>query len=262
LADLYRNAGCSYVLALSGMHLAVLASLIAFLLKKPLGLRAAAIGGGIIIVLYVFIVGSQPSLNRAALMYLLGVFALLGALPKKPLLLLCMAFLIQIVVSPQSGRSLSFILSYLALGGILSVGEAFSDLFRGKAPAALLQPLSASLGAFLATAAVSAFFFGVLRPVGIITGLILVPLTTVFMIASMAWLALNFISPFLSGFLSPLLSLLYALMEKTTALASLVPGVSLKQPVLVLILSLAFSAFVVWFDMRRRASKNRLSSFA
>jgi len=85
LAAMYRNSGLSYILALSGMHLAILAALITFLLKKPLGLKASAICGAAIILLYCFLVGSMPSLNRAAMMYILGVLTVIGALPKKPM---------------------------------------------------------------------------------------------------------------------------------------------------------------------------------
>ncbi|MDR0583976.1 MAG: ComEC/Rec2 family competence protein [Treponema sp.] len=262
LAALYRDAGCSYVLALSGMHLAVLAGIIALLLKKPLGPRPAAIAGALIIILYCFIVGPLPSLTRAALMYLLGALAVLGALNRDALSLLCMAFLVQIVVSPQSGFSLSFVLSYLALAGILSAGESLNGIFRGKAPAFLLGPLSASAGAFLATAGVTACFFGTLRPVGIITGLVLVPLTTAFMIGSLACLALGLVSPFLAGFLNPALSLLYVLMEKTVSLAGRFPGLVPGSPPLVIALSLALWLFLIYFEHRLRITKNRLPAFA
>ena len=262
LTTLYRNAGCSYVLALSGMHLAVLASLIALLLKKPLGLKAAAVTGAFIIILYCFIVGPMPSLNRAALMYLLGVLAVLGAFPKEPMTLLCLSFMIQIIISPRSGYSISFILSYLALAGILIIGEALFSLFAGKAPSGLLQPLCASLGAFLATAGITAFFFGILRPVGIVTGLVLVPLTTVFMIGSLAWLVLNFAFPPLSGFLTLTLTFLYRLMEKTVSLASGAPGINASRPLVIIILSLVLSLFILWFESRRYASANRLLPFS
>jgi competence protein ComEC len=262
LAALYRDAGCSYVLALSGMHLAVLAGIIALLLKKPLGPRLAAVAGALIIILYCFIIGPLPSLTRAALMYLLGVLAILGALKRDALSLLCMAFLVQIVISPQSGYSLSFVLSYLALAGILTAGEALNFAFKGKAPACLLGPLSASLGAFLATAGVTACFFGTLRPAGIITGLVLVPLTTVFMIGSMAYLALGLVSPFLAGFLNPALSLLYMLMEKTVSLAGRLPGLVPKSPPLAIALSLALWLFLIYFEHRRRTAKNHLPAFS
>jgi competence protein ComEC len=261
IAALYRDSGCSHILALSGMHLAVLVGLISFLLKKPLGLRLAAICGALIILAYCYIVGPLPSLNRAALMYLLGVMAILGMLKKDPLLLLCMAFLIQIAVTPRAGLSLSFILSYLALAGILVIGESLNGIFRGKIPAVLLLSLSASVGAFLATAGVTAWFFGILRPVGIVASLILTPLTTVFMVGSMAWLALNLLAPSLSPLLSYPLSLLYQIMERTAFVAARMPGIK-APPWLVLTLSLLCIALILWFDIRRRLTANRVEPFA
>ncbi|MDR0315960.1 MAG: ComEC/Rec2 family competence protein [Treponema sp.] len=260
LALQYRNAGCSYILALSGMHLVVLASIITFILKRPLGLRAAAITGGIIIILYCFIVGPMPSLIRAVLMYLIGVLAVLGALRREPLSLLGMAFLLQIIFSPASGYSLGFILSYLALTGILLIGESLNSLFKGTVPAFLLQSLSASIGAFLATAGASAWFFTVLHPVCILASLVMVPLTTVFMIASLVWLGLDLISPLLSRFASQPLSLLYTLMEKTVSISGAVPGIS-ANPHAAIWLSLGLSLFLVWFEHKRRIARNQLARF-
>jgi competence protein ComEC len=261
IAALYRDSGCSHILALSGMHLAVLVGLISFLLKRPLGLRLAAICGALIIIAYCYIVGPLPSLNRAALMYLLGVIAVLGMLRKEPLLLLCMAFLIQIAITPRAGLSLSFILSYLALAGILVMGESLNGIFKGKIPAVLLLSISASVGAFLATAGVTAWFFGVLRPVGIFASLILTPLTTLFMIGSMAWLALNLLAPSLSPLLSYPLYLLYRLMERTAFVAAKMPGIS-AAPWLVLTLSLLCIALILWFDYRHRLTASHVEPFA
>ena len=261
LAGLYRNAGCSYVLALSGMHLAVLVAAVSFLLKKPLGLRPAAIAGACIIVAYCFIVGPLPSLTRAALMYLLGVFAVLGMLRRDPLLLLSMAFLIQLTVTPQAGFSISFILSYLALAGIVVIGAMLVNIFRGLVPHVLLQPVSASLGAFIATAVVITLLFNDLRPAGIIAGLVVIPLTTVFMVGSMIWLGLDLIRPFLSSLVATPLSLLYRLMEQTVYLAGFIPGIS-ANPFLVLALSLLAVALLVWLDCRRRRAAGHLEPFA
>jgi competence protein ComEC len=260
LAVQYRNAGCSFILALSGMHLAVLASLIALLLKKPLGIKAAAVTGALIIILYCFIVGPMPSLNRAALMYLLGVLAVLGTFPKEPLSLLGLSFLIQIAISPGSGNSISFILSYLALAGILIIGQPLYSLLSGKAPDFLLQPLTASCGAFLATAGVTGFAFGVLAPIGIIAGLVLVPLTTAFMIGSMVWLVLDMVS--ISFILNMPLSLVYQLMEKTVSLASRVPRISAVTPSIILALSLVLSALILWLRYRRLTALLNLRPFS
>jgi competence protein ComEC len=256
----YRSAGCSFILALSGMHLAVLAALISFLLKKPFGLRPAAIAGGLIIIAYCLLVGPLPSLYRAALMYILGVIAVLGMLKKEPLSLLCTAFIIQLVVTPQAGKSLSFILSYSALAGILIIGGMINRIFKGKIPDFFLLSISASLGAFIATAGISAFVFSTLRPVGLIAGLILAPLTMMFMICSIAWLFLDLISPVVSSVLHWPLALLYTLQDKTSSLAGYVPGFE-ANPHLILWLSVALTALMAWFDFRRKATGNRLEPF-
>jgi competence protein ComEC len=262
LAGRYQRAGSSHILALSGMHLAIISALIAFFLRRPLGLKAAAVLGALFIFFYVFLVGPQPSLIRSAVMYLLGTLAVLGALPKSPGILLGLSFLVQISLWPDSGLSISFILSYLALGGILTVGAALDKMLRGKIPEILLQPLSASLGAFLATAGVTAFFFGTLRPAGIGAGLIIVPLTTIFMILSLAWLALGLFFPPLAALLGRGLSLLYGLMDSLISLAAEVPGIPASRPFWILGLSLGFSVLVIWFGNFYGAQKRRVPSFA
>ena len=262
LTAMFRESGTAYLLALSGMHLAIIISIISFLLKKPLGIKGAAIAGAVIISLYCLVVGPMPSLDRSALMYLLGVLAVLGALPKEPLSLLGMAFLIQIAVSPKAGHSIAFTLSYMALAGILIVGEAVNTLLAGKAPAFICRSLCASIGAFLATASITAYFFGALRPIGIIVSLVLIPLITVFMAAALVWLALNFISPSLSGLLDLPLTLLYRAMEKSVSIGGAVPGIITSKYVLVLAVAVVISLFIVWLGFRRKQTANRLLCFS
>jgi competence protein ComEC len=262
LAASYRDAGCSHVLALSGMHLAVVSAVIAFLLRKPLGLKAAAILGAVFILLYAGLVGPLPSLERAVLMYLLGTLAVLGAFPRRPAVLLALAFVIQICRSPASGTSLSFILSYLALAGILVLGGPLHGLFRGIAPEVLSRPLSASIGAFIATAGITAAVFGVLRPVGILAGLAILPLTTVFMIFALACLAAAFLLPPLAAPLGTVLSLLYGVLSRIAGLAGGVPGIGVSNPLAVLAASLLVSAALLLAWKRRSEKGNRIAPFA
>jgi competence protein ComEC len=262
LGPAYRRAGCSHVLALSGMHLAIISSVIAVLLKRPLGLKGAAVTGGFFILGYVFLVGQQPSLERAAIMYVLGALAVLGTLPGKPILLLGMAFIIQLVFRPASGNSLSFIFSYLALGGILLIGGALRDLFRGYLPAAPAASLSASLGAFIAAQTVGAASFGELYPVGIIAGLGVVPVITLFMIASIIWLVFGLLFPPLAVPVGIILSMLYDIQERLVAFASRIPVLAAGSPLPVLGFSLAASALILFLRKRRMEMRNRLAPFA
>ena len=259
LAALYKDSGCSYILALSGMHLAVIAGLIAFLLKRPLGLKKSAVTGAVIICLYCFLVGPMPSLNRAALMYLLTVAAILGALPKRPMSILALSFLIQIVLTPQAGNSISFILSYLALAGIFVIGQPLHSLASGKVPDFILRPFTASIGAFMATAGVTCFVFGKIAPFGVAASLALIPLTTLFMTGSMIWLLLDIFS--LSGFLNLPLSLLYRLMEKIVSLSGSVPVFAPANPAIISAFSLIMLLLIATLEYKRRRALFRLQPF-
>jgi competence protein ComEC len=269
----YREAGISHVLALSGMHLAVLSGIIAFLFRRILGPKGAAVVGALFIGGYVFLVGSQPSLDRAAIMYLLGALAIVISLARNPGSLLNAAFLIQIALRPESGLSVSFMLSYLALWGILHLGLALTGLLRGRIPPALCEGLSASLGAFAATAAISAANFGILQPTGILSGLVVVPVTTLFMILSMGYLALDPVLPFLARPLGMGLSLLYKALDLLVGLSARAPGIVVGTPpasgglveterwLPVAVLSLLLGVLLFLLARRRTLRAGRLSPF-
>jgi competence protein ComEC len=265
LARSYRDAGISHVLALSGMHLAVFSALIALIFKPLLGRRKAAVLGVLFILAYVFLVGSLPSLDRAVIMYLLGALAVVFSLTRNPASILNLAFLIQILIWPESGMAISFILSYLALWGILHIGLKTAELCRGRIPPFLLDPLAASLGAFIATASVSAAGFGMLRPAGILAGLVVVPLTTLFMVLSLGYLALDLALPFLARYLGMALSLLYRVLEALTPLSARFPGIVLEDPgktfgfgAGTLVLSVLLAVLIFALAERRRFALSRI----
>ncbi|MDR0452091.1 MAG: ComEC/Rec2 family competence protein [Treponema sp.] len=261
LAQSYKNAGCAHVLALSGMHLAIVSAILAFFLRKPLGLRAAAVTGALFIIAYVFLVGVQPSLARSAIMYILGALSLLGAFPRKASFLLASAFLLQLLIWPSSGDSLSFILSYLALAGILFTGEALHGLFRGALPELLSQPLSASIGAFAATSPVTAAFFGLVQVSGVFAGLVIVPLTTLFMLASMAEPFLSLV-PVLGEAADRALSLLYLALESLVGAAARIPPLRISAALPVIFLSALAACAAHLLGSRLAARRNRLDPFS
>jgi len=257
----FRNSGCSHILALSGMHLAILSGVLVFLVRRPLGIRWASLLGAVFIVFYVFVAGSQPSLVRAAIMFLIGTFALWGFLKTNALSLLGMAFIIQLVFQSQTGISLSFILSYLALFGILTLGETIRSLFRGRLPEVLSGVLSASLGAFIVTSPVVAFFFDSLRPIGILAGLVLAPISSLFMVLSLAALAASFLPFPLWNFLDFVLTWVYRFLEFLVSLAGQAPGLSVSGPAPVLIFTVLLWLLVLFIQKRDKAYRNSVASF-
>jgi competence protein ComEC len=260
LARSFRDAGLAHILALSGMHLAFLSALLAFSLKKPLGKKGAILAGLVFIILYVFLVGPQPSLIRAAIMYILGSCLFLAGMGVRPLILLGISFLIQILLDPPSARSLSFILSYLALGGILLLGNTLDSLFRGLLPPWLAGGLAPSLGAFLATAPAAAACFGILRPAGIVVGLIAAPLSGVFMAFSLGALVLEHI-PGPAFLFDRILVLLQLILQRTVSAFS--RGLAFKAAPLAVCLGLPPVLLLLFFLAdRRNRYRNSLAPFA
>jgi len=257
----FRNSGVAYILALSGMHLAIISAVLAFLLRRPLGIRWASLVGAVFIIAYVFVAGSQPSLVRAAIMYLTGTFALWGFLKKNTLSVLSMAFILQLAFQSETGISLSFILSYLAMAGILILGPALRDLFRGRLPEILSETLSVSLGAFIATSPVVAVFFGSLRPIGILAGLLIVPLTTLFMVLSLIALVAAFLPLPLWDVLNLTLTWIYRFMEYIVLTAGRVPGFSVSNSAPVLITTILLSLLILYIQKKDQAYRNNIASF-
>jgi competence protein ComEC len=257
----FINSGCAHVLALSGMHLAIISSLLAFLLRKPFGLRIASLIGALFIISYVFIVGSQPSLVRAAIMYLIGCFAVWGLLKRESLSLLCMAFIIQLLIQGESGVSLSFILSYLALFGILTLGQDLSELLKGRLPSLLNKSISVSLAAFIVTAPVVTLYFGILRPIGIIASLLVAPISSVFIIFALAALVSGFL-PFPLWFvLDLILSFIYRILNFLVSAAGRIPGIQISNSFAVLIFSILFWLLVLFLKRKDSQYRNSIASF-
>ena len=109
LKDAALNCGCAHVLALSGMHLSVLASLCAALFGKRKGAKVLS---GIVIAAFVFIAGPRPSLVRAAIMFFLG--KRFTAKQK-----VVMAFFIQSLLLPFSMLDIGCCYGYVSVFAII-----------------------------------------------------------------------------------------------------------------------------------------------
>ncbi|AEF81905.1 ComEC/Rec2-like protein [Leadbettera azotonutricia ZAS-9] len=257
----FAYAGCSHVLSLSGMHLALLSGLVAFFLRRILGLKPAMIVGAVFILFYVWLAGGQASLVRSAIMYFLGAACVWGFLKRDALNLLCLAFIIQLLFQSGAGSSVSFILSYLSLAGILTLGETLHECFKGSIPEIIGAGLSASIGAFIATSAVVSLFFGELRPVGIIAGLIIVPLSSLFMIMALGILIIVNIIPLLFSPLNAVLTLVYRLIEYAVAYAGKVPGLAAPNPWPVLALSIIMAGLIYFVQYKASAYRSAIAPF-
>lgn len=259
LASDFKNTGLSHILALSGMHLSLL-SLVAVRFGKRIGGKRLSVRLSLIAILFfVWFAGFSPSLSRALLMALM--LMALGRLGFAPdiLQVLALTAWIQLMWNPLDAQSVAFMLSYGALAGILTFGEAMVDAIPARFRTPVGKSLCASVGAQFMTSPMTAVVFGVLAPIGIVASCAASPLSSVFMVAGMALVAVSAVIPPLSDVCGSILNVLYGVTANSVRMFSAFPPLSITTlPVTIaaciLPLAAGFFAIVLDLSVRKRRS--------
>lgn len=270
LVGKFRDAGVSHVLALSGMHLGILAGLVLVIGKPFLGFGKAYLLTIPFLCIYIWIVGARPSMLRAGTMYLLLSVRAVGARRPDSLSVLAAALIIVSLIDPLSISTLSFQLSFLALFGIITVGSMLADFFSSYFSKYLGLPLSMSIGAQIATAPIAAFRFGVLHPIGIVTSVVISPLIAIYLWSGMVFL----LTSLLRGLTGPIQIIMimgdcaWFIMDQTRRVIvsavlyfAQVPGIVVGPTAAWFVLSI-FAGFLIWrryLEIRAKRFGFRLS---
>lgn len=219
----FRRSGAMHILALSGMHLAILALLFQTILETVLSKGLSGIVTATVLLAYTWIVGPLPSLLRADLAYLLTLAMQFRNPGLNAFDRLVLVIPLAQVVCPGQVEEVGFILSLSSLSGIVLFSETWSRIFSRWLPVVVSRALGASIGAFLVSAPLSLYYFGSVYPVGILASAPLALLTTLFM-WNLLLLLLLVPVPVVGTLLIRLSELFFRLLEGITVAASRVPG--------------------------------------
>lgn len=225
-SNAFRLAGLSHILALSGMHVSIFSTLTEKSFFKILGKNKTNFLSLIIVLLFVWFAGIAPSLTRAMISTIIIFIAAKLNLKLKILDILCLSFLIQLSLYPQDSSSISFILSYLALFGILTVGTYIKPFLTNFLGTTLSSSLSSSIGAVLVTIPVCAVIWGYITPIGIISTIFISPLVTFFLIFGLISVIICLIFPFFTYPLGTILQIVYYLIDNVATLFAKVPPIN------------------------------------
>lgn len=219
----FRLAGLSHILALSGMHVSIFSNLTEKSFIRILGKNKTQILSLFSVLLFVWFAGISPSLSRALISTIILFLATKFGIKIQILDVLCLSFLVQLVIFPLDSMSVSFILSYLALFGILTIGKFINSFLIRFLGTGLSSSLSASIGAVLITSPVSAIIWGYVTPIGIISTIFVSPLVTFFLIFGLISVIICLIFPFFTYPLGTILQIVYYVIENVATFFAKVP---------------------------------------
>ena len=180
----FQRSGIRHVVAVSGLHVSILFSVI--LLATVGNRQLMALVGFPMLVLFAAVAGLSPSVVRACIMQGLMILAILWDREYDPPTALSAAVLVMLFLNPNTLRSVSFQLSVGCLIGILLFAEPLYRWIldhkcmqykkkRGKKSKLvhfLATSLSISVSASVVTTPLSAWHFGTVSLIGAVTNLL------------------------------------------------------------------------------------------
>lgn len=173
----FRTTGLTHLLAVSGANLVLLLASLLWIASR-LGVlgwwrRGVALVG---VLAFVVLCRAEPSVLRAAAMGLVGLAALGWAGPRQGLRYLSAGIIGLVVIDPWLSRSIGFVLSVLASGGIILFGPVWTRQLTAWLPRWLAEAVTVPVAAQLATQPVVTAISGQVSVVGLFANLVAAPL--------------------------------------------------------------------------------------
>ena len=172
----FRLSGISHVVAVSGLHVTILFSVV-FALGLHRRFLTALIGIPAL-VLFAAIAGFSPSITRACIMQILMILAYCIEKEYDPPTALSFAALVMMAVNPLVVLSISFQLSVGCMAGILLFRDRISEYLRKYLPRLLADGMAVTLSAISLTTPLAALYFGCVSLVGVLTNLLILWVVT------------------------------------------------------------------------------------
>lgn len=256
LRDAYAISGASHILALSGLHLGIIYTLLSLLSRR----RWQMVSQIVIIVsiwLFVFLVGLSASVVRSAVMVSIYALLSLGHRDKLSVNTLAFAAIVMLLFNPMALFDVGFQLSFMAVLTILLFYPLLESLwsqpflFDHRLFKWLWTMLAVSCAAQIGVAPLIAYYFGRFSCYFLLANLIVVPAATLILYLSLLVL--------LIPSLAYLLIYIVDALNQLLSWIAMLPGASIEglHPTPLQVWMMYVIIFAVYLLLIRRTSPTR-----
>lgn len=213
LYEVFSRSGLSHLVAVSGMHLSILFSIISLLFYRMHAHKKLAYLFAVpLVILFASSAEFTPSICRSGIMLLMTIAAMLFRQRYNPITALFLSLGIILLITPYALFSKSLILSFSATFGILAYFSNINKLIQYYIPIprtrfprinnlsaltknSLSTSLAISISAFIGTAFFSVLFFQQFSWIQLLTNLWVIPVVTVVFCLGALGCVLYYIAP-------------------------------------------------------------------
>ena len=231
----FKVGGISHIIAVSGLHVSILFSLVYALLARRRVLSCLI--GIPVLFLFAAIAGFTPSITRACIMQSLMLIAMVINREYDGPTALSFAALVMLLVNPLTILSVSFQLSMGCMMGIFLFSEKIREYllqlgsryirkeykFWRKLWQGIAASVSVSLSACVMTTPMIAYYFGCISIVGVLTNLLILWIVSFIFYGLIICLVLSILSMSVAQFLAGIVSIFIQFVLKTALLISSLP---------------------------------------
>lgn len=198
IKELYKKNGISHILAISALHITMVGMLVYRMLKKIISVIQAAVLSSVIMLFYLYITGNSVSAGRAVIMILVFMLADVLGRTSDGANTLGLAVVILIIKNPYCISNAGFLMSFLAMAGIIFVKPIFSNeetimlFFRKKKMVSLtemfiyhniIDMLITGFCVQIATLPVVLSMSGQIAIISLLLNIVVIPLMSVIMVS-------------------------------------------------------------------------------
>lgn len=193
--DLFKDAGLSHMLALSGMHVAIMAGILMWLLF-PINFaglyKYRIILAAIMMLVYAYLTGLAPSTVRASIMFLAVAVSIFLERKNGAWASLLLATFCILLVDPLALFDVGLQLSFTCVAALIFFCGPLNPFSRHDHPTLhkLAAVIITTMVATLATWCLTAYYFGTVPVMFLPVNLVALPLLPAYLTCSLVYLAL------------------------------------------------------------------------